>query len=622
MDSHLSDRLAGAARPHRDIPPDRWPGTFVLPERPAPVAPPPAPGALALTALRARMRDRDIALLAQRSWLIGCLLYGVALLPLLVKLAGYPAVAFNWEEYSARDILTFLDAPTLTHFAPTDGLMTDSGHSPLIALPVVLAWRLGGIGLLGLRLPIALLAAGAVPLCWLLGRRIIGAGPALFGAFLLAASPVFVLYGRTATLVGLSLVPALATAIVLRHLLARPTLLRLGLLQLALLGLGWAYGPIRFLWPIAVAALAAEVVLRRGLRWRFAVAMLVTATALPLFLWGVARWQTPAGEPAPGPVVALRGYYNGRGEHALADEGGLARARELIAKNAVDSRDLLLDRDTSPVVLDYWNPHGRLHEGWLVPFLAVGLAWTLWRARRDPGARLLLLALAGFWLPLLLTSNVHVGRLIYVVPLLALLTARGAATLATLVGWLVARWLTLSRVARPASPALAAVLRAAGAVLIVLAVGWRGWQDYTVEVPLGNMARGVALLDANATASAGSGRKTILFLTLSEPQSEGNTALTPEDPAGEALGVAAYRLRLDRAYRTVNLAAERERWALDDLADARPVLLYGGNPAAALNLGQLCAATYFAPTDIAPALAARTAALACPAPPVVLALPR
>ena len=180
-------------------------------------------------------------------WLGAVLLYLVAACLVLLDLGGRPAAAYNWEVYSVRGVWDFLAAPTLAHFAPTDGLMTDSGHTPLIVLPIVFVWHFFGVSLLGLRLPIALLAALAVPLCWLVGRRFVGRSSAGFGAVLLALSPAFLVYGRTATIVGLSLVPALLTIWLLARAVEQPTTGRLALLQLALLENGWAYAPIRFL---------------------------------------------------------------------------------------------------------------------------------------------------------------------------------------------------------------------------------------------------------------------------------------------------------------------------------------------------------------------------------------
>lgn len=632
MSEQSGIRQVAVTRVRPPVPLDRWPGTLPRPEHLVRVPPQQVlvslPEQVEITPEPPRAPSPSVQARDRRwqPWLIGAGLYLLTTLVLLINLGGFPEVAFNWEDSTAHGMFEFISSPTLAHFAPTEGLMTDSGYSPLIVGPVSLTWWLGGVSLLGLRLPIALIAAGAVPLCWRFGRRVIGDGPAIFAALLLAISPAFVVYGRTGTLVGISLVPALLTAILLLRILDRPTLFRIGLLQLALLSLGWAYGPIRFLWPIALAAIAGEFLLRRGLRQRFAVALLITVVILPLYLWGVGVWQVHDREGSTPPTVvsALRGYYNGRGEQVLAGDGALSRFTEIrtvIEKNATDSLSLLLDIDTKPTMTDFWNPHGRLQPRLLVPFCLLGLGWTLWRARREYGARLLLLLFAGFWVPLLLTSNVHVGRLIYVVPVLALFTASGAAALAAAAKLLTAGLVTFERPAI-AGRDLAAGLRCGGAVCLLLAVGVSGWQDFTREVPLANMARGVVRLQAHAPQLAATKSAAVVIIGLSDPQGEGNTALTPLDSYTETFALDAYRLRLDRDYRFVNLAKTDGSVPLPEAGDVRPVVLYGGNPARVLGLGELCSAVYFTPPETAPALSARTAALACPTPPVVVPLPR
>ncbi len=552
-------------------------------------------------------------------WLPAILLYLGAALLLLVDLGGYPAAAYNWEVYSARGIWEFLAAPTLAYFAPTDGLMTDSGHTPLVVLPVVLSWRLAGANLLGLRLPIALLAALAVPLCWLVGRRLMGSWPAALGAALLALSTAFVVYGRTATIVGLSLIPALMTIWLLARALEQPTATRIALLQLALIGNDWAYAPIRFLWPIAGAAFVCEFVLRRGLRRHFALAALVTALVLPLFLYGVAIWTTHAtGDVArPQPAAVLRAYYNGRGEQVFAEDSGLydlAAITPVVAHNAGDLLALFFDRDTRPALLDYWNPHGRLQPVLLVPFVLLGVGWMIVRARRASGARLLLIALVGFTLPILLTSNVHIGRLIYALPLLALLAARGIASVAEGIAWLLARFggAAMGRWHRPGTRWHTYGWHALLASLVLLAVAFGGWREYTVELPLQAMVRGEGMLRARAPELAADGRTAVILTNLA-PQ-----GLAPEDPAMEIYALVGYRLGLDRVYRFVDL----DRDPVLDSSDPRALALLGGDPATILDRTALCEAVYFAPEDVLTTLSARTASLGCARPPEVVLLPR
>ena len=140
--------------------------------------------------------------------------------------SAHPPWAYNWEGYTVWRWSTFWEAPSgpaLEIWAPTDGLMTDSGQGPLVGLPVALGIAVGGLNVEAMRVPVSLLAAAAVPLLWLLGRRVVGTGPATLAALLLATSPVFLFYGRTATLVGVSLVPLLLMTLVLVQVLqAKP----------------------------------------------------------------------------------------------------------------------------------------------------------------------------------------------------------------------------------------------------------------------------------------------------------------------------------------------------------------------------------------------------------------
>jgi 4-amino-4-deoxy-L-arabinose transferase-like glycosyltransferase len=154
-----------------------------------------------------------------RDVLIAFGLYLLALALLLFRLDSHPAYPHNWEHYTVWRLLDFRERPTLSVLRFDDGLMTDSGQSPLIVFPVWVASMVGLDWLIAMRLPVVLLSALAVPLLWIVGRRLIEEPAALLAAVLLALSPVFLLYGRTATTVGLSLVPALLTVYVLTRML-------------------------------------------------------------------------------------------------------------------------------------------------------------------------------------------------------------------------------------------------------------------------------------------------------------------------------------------------------------------------------------------------------------------
>ena len=512
--------------------------------------------------------------------------YLLALGPLLARLGDHPAFAYNWEGHTAWRVWSFWGAARPSFGAiltPTEGLMTESGRGPLVGLPVWLGFAWSGVDLVGLRRPVALLAAGAVPLLWLVGRRLIGDGGALLAAALLAVSPVFLLYGRTATLVGVSLPPTLLIALTLARLVpprgADAQSGRLGdvlALQGALLLSIYAYAPVRLLWPVALVVLAVEAWRQAARRRELLAALAVTVVALPLALTLLSA-LTGSGE-VKAPSTAVADFYRARGEQVLelsqapgeygyylrptAREeatGGLsgsraALARRLIGQNSADLLRLLLDRGTAPTLTDFWNPHGRLWAAALVPGFWVGLAATAWGARRRPGDRLLLALVAGLTLPLLLTSRVHVGRLVPALPFLLLLVA---------VGWRVLMGGVIASLRRAADdrwearwPALP-VVRVVGALALVLVAAITTWVEYR-QPP--------APTEEALLAESVAGR-------LPSTGRSGNLALVEAPELGtevEAVRAATLRLALAARLRVVDLAMTPDPVAGEE--DGRPTL--------------------------------------------------
>ncbi|MBA2754436.1 MAG: glycosyltransferase family 39 protein, partial [Chloroflexia bacterium] len=130
---------------------------------------------------------------------------------------GLPDYTYNWEHYTADDLYRFYDGdrPLRESFSLTDGLMTDSGESPFLTIPTLALWQLIGPGLWSMRLVAVVISALAVPMLWLLARRLFDPWVATGAAGLLLLSPAFLLYARTATIVGLSVGIGIATAFAL-----------------------------------------------------------------------------------------------------------------------------------------------------------------------------------------------------------------------------------------------------------------------------------------------------------------------------------------------------------------------------------------------------------------------
>lgn len=369
-------------------------------------------------------------------------LYLAGLALLAWRLGSRPDFLYNWESYTARGLIDFIQQPTWDVFRLNDGLMTDSGRSASVVGPSWLGFKIFGQTYLGLRFPLILVGAFAVPLTWLLGRRLFSDVIGLTAALLVLTSQVFLLYARTGTMVGMSIAPAVLGYLLL-WMCVQPNDRRwplwLATFQMSLIVNSYFYSPIRFLWPIATILLAMECVLRNGQRRRFLTSLLVTIAVLPLTLT-VLR---PG--PIESPIQAVTAYYNGRGEQLfrmnqsnsgvtpflrdvteeerqrIAQESETEQSLRLIRQNAWDLTDLLIDRGTRPAITDFWNPHGRLYAATLVPFFFGGTLLLFARFLWEPRARLLLALFWGFSLPLLLTTQVHIGRLVFVVPLLALI---------------------------------------------------------------------------------------------------------------------------------------------------------------------------------------------------------
>src|SRR5215203_492508 len=311
--------------------------------------------------------------------------------------------------------------------------MTDSGQGPLVGLPVAIGMALAGGGLEAMRIPVALLAALSVPVVWLLGRRVFGPGPATLAALLLATSPVFLLYGRTATLVGASLPPLLLSTLALVHVLDASAdggwrWRREGLLAGSLLLGIYAYAPVRLLWPLAIGLLTLAALHSRARRSVLLRAALLCALVVPAATMTLEALTAPE----PDPLGAAMSYFHARGEQLVAMSGdpiaaseylrksdaienGWEAAARLVGQNATDLARLLLDRDTGPPPVDYWNERGRFWLWFFLPFAGIAAVSTARGWLHVPGhqpAMVLPLALfLGLALPLVLTSRVHIGRL-------------------------------------------------------------------------------------------------------------------------------------------------------------------------------------------------------------------
>jgi 4-amino-4-deoxy-L-arabinose transferase-like glycosyltransferase len=555
-------------------------------------------------------------------------LYLLAVLALLMPwpFGAHPDWAYNWEGYTAWHWATYWEpptGPTVEIWAMTGGLMTDSGQGPLVGLPVAVGIALAGVGLDAMRVPVALLAAVSIPALWLLGRRIFGSGPATLAALLLATSPDFLLYGRTATLVGVSLLPLLLSALALVRVLDADAdegwrWRREGLLAGSLLLGIYAYAPVRLIWPLAIGLLALAAIRNRARRGVLLRAALLCALVVPAATMALEVLLAPE----PDPLAAAMSYFHARGEQLIAMSGDPAAASEylrsgstdasgwdaaarLVGQNVADLGRLLLDRDTGPPPVDYWNERGRFWPWFFLPFAIIGGISTVRQWLLASGGRsalvLPLVLFLGLALPLVLTSRVHIGRLLPALPFALLLVAAGTWSVAGWTGGLARRAVGDELgMARWIAPILA------GALLVPAAVAAR----FDMETPLSPT------------------RESLTAATLadrSQEVREREGAVLVEDPALgddiERVHAANYRLDLDNVYRFVDI--QRIGETSERASDARPALFWRGTLEALRTdeIPQPCQRLWFVAPEIAAEFFAAWHASGCRGAPDSVILP-
>lgn len=570
---------------------------------------------------------------------VACLaLYLAAAALLLWRLPGDPPYPHNWEAYTAWRVGAYWgDVPDLAGaLAPTDGLMTDSGRGPLVGIPVWLGFSLGRVGPGALRIPVALVSAAALPLLWLVARRLVPTPVAGLAAALLALSPVWLHYARTATIVAPSLVPLLLAtwaALLVVEPPGEPTgpapRWPVAVLCGALAAGLYAYAPARLIWPMAVAIVLLAAWRQPARRRELAVAALAALVSVPL---AVAAAEVVS-SPNPHPVRAIVGYFDARGEQVLAmDPADYARylpsdavpgdaapgPAALVRANARDLLRLLADDGTLPVRSEYWSPRGRLWPAAFGALSAIGAGWATWRALRwhDWRAGALLAVSAGLALPLLLTTRVHVGRIVPALPFLLVFVAWGG-------------WLLVEAVCRLPNRFGGAPLRLAVRVAVLAGL-------------VGGAAGAAAAEWATPPAMPREVREAEALAMLA-PEAGPAGLIAALDPAlGQEIvdvRAAAYRLILDDVYRVSVLPAPPADRSTGSSADpgsalpdprqvpAHPAVrppLRVGNALGYLERASLpaaCAATWAVQPEIETALRDALAA-ACPASPPIIVLPR
>jgi uncharacterized membrane protein len=197
-----------------------------------------------------------------RQWVVPALLLTLFTLAALLRLSGLADDSIWWDEAAT---LQQVDGSLLDVFVRTARDTYPPAYN-------ILAWfsvQALGETEIGLRFPAALIGALAVPVTYLLGRRVGGQSVGLFAAILIALSPFAIFYSQDARPYSLLCLAAALHLLVLLRVIAKPSLLSgVGLaLSAALLLYSHPYGFLA--WVSAGAGLLLAIALNAHARRAF-----------------------------------------------------------------------------------------------------------------------------------------------------------------------------------------------------------------------------------------------------------------------------------------------------------------------------------------------------------------
>jgi hypothetical protein len=359
-----------------------------------------------------------------------------------------PAALYNWEDYTVGGLLgTYRgeyapdgsDVPFGMLYSPRrllevslpwrQGLMTDSYRTLLGGTPAAAAMWLFGVNLFSLRVYSVCMSLAAVALIVLLGRTLSPERPATasLSGLILAATPVFLVYGRTGTDVGPTLTWSLLVLLFIARLLWRnPRSWRDAAALGAAIGLSpYFYAVIRLQVLALLGWLALLLVLRRFRPgwWAsvaFVAGFLVVASP-QISYWSEVKSNFLAGRGeqvlamSTSPEELRRAFPGETFVPPFSWSVRLRFIRHYVGLNLQNWYRLFTGVNLSPAVSDYWNPRGEILHAALLALGMIGFALS-WRSLPfERGVFLLLIFIVGAC-PSLMTNNVHAGRVLLALP--------------------------------------------------------------------------------------------------------------------------------------------------------------------------------------------------------------
>lgn len=351
------------------------------------------------------------------------------------KLGQQAPTLYNWEQYTVWRILDdrFQSQSVTTYLQVTNGLMIDTARSPIVGLPIKLLLSNFGYTLALLRVWPAFLTLLGIVACFVFLAKVFTVKIATVTALLLCSSQALLVYGRTGTNTAPTLLAEIMAVAWLYYGLPKKQTVRTVLISFIVISFNtYFYAPIRFFTPFLLL-LPLKWIIQQSIelinhvspdRTQQKTAIIISTSILLGLLVCTLFFSKPL----------IEEYFHGRGEQVVSllasDRGSIEtyqNAASQIYSNSQGLLKLFFSIDTQPTLADY-AAMGQLIHYLLVPFFFVGILAPI----RSDGVRnfekkrrLVLIWFLMTALPILFTSNLHVGRLFLSLPHMFLICAIG-----------------------------------------------------------------------------------------------------------------------------------------------------------------------------------------------------
>lgn len=346
------------------------------------------------------------------------------LLLLSIRLGSFPPTLFNWENYTVWHLFGDSVPDQISLFTQSrgqtlDGLMTESGQTLPLSVPIRAVAHWFGLSLGSVRVWPMLLTFSGLVLYYYWTRRNFGYPIALLSTVFFGTSQALLVYGRTATIVGPTLLAEMFTLVITWKGITQKTSIWVTLTALAAIYANYYfYGPIRLATPLLLLVIVrwlystisklSKRFVKQKPKQRFIQANLLIGIICCCTILVILN------------VKPIMTYYKSRGEQVLSvirspayEQNPKEVLLPYLQRSLKQYAGLITSYDSKPTLESVNDHFGQIINPVLVPFFFLGLLGSSISVIRNRSRKhaALILWYSIYSLPILFTTNVHVGRL-------------------------------------------------------------------------------------------------------------------------------------------------------------------------------------------------------------------